>query len=62
VVSVTSTTAVDRPATVDGQDALVVDGIYVRWNEPSGTRVAVWCLPRYDGMVDLAESLPPGGG
>ena len=29
------------------------------WNEPSGARVTVSCLPGYDGIVDLAESLAP---
>jgi hypothetical protein len=82
-VSVTSTTAADAPVvagaspgdrrtTVHGQDALMLDRISVRWNEPSGAAVSVWCLPGYDGILDLAESLapaapddpriPPGGG
>lgn len=69
-VSVSSTMAADPPSVaqatpderrtrVRGQDALVLDRVSVRWNEPSGARVSVWCLPGYDGIVDLAESLAP---
>jgi hypothetical protein len=62
----------ERWAVVHGQAALVTDRVYVAWNELSGARVTVSCLPGYDGILDLAESLapvapddpriPPGGG
>ena len=63
----------DRLTTVHGQEAVVYPGLQVRWDEPSGARVSVWCLlPALDDIVDLADSLapvalddpriPPGGG
>jgi hypothetical protein len=45
--------------TVRGQDGLKVGDRSLRWNEPSGASVLLYCGTETEGLVAMAESLEP---